>query len=497
MVAINDSQSSGASPARRRRLPVLLGAVIVVLAGLSVLFHALPTADDQPARHLIVISLDTTRADHFGCYGNTWIRTPRIDALAAESILLTDYMTVIPTTLASHTTLFTGKYPHTHGVPRNGFVVHDDNVMLAETLEQAGFHTAAFLASFALHSRFNFAQGFDHVDEAYDIRVGDLGADQNQRRAAAITDAVIDYLDRRDIPPNLFLFVHYFDPHVPYDPPPPYDTMYGETAGAIKLQDHPATAFGDPPPEIRRILYDYTGEVSYMDHHVGRLLDDLRRRGILDHALLVVTSDHGECLGDTVDRRVGHGSTVYECELRSVAMFRLPNGAQGGRRLDLPAASIDVLPTVLDYVGLTIPSDVEGDVLDLAGSEPATSARTRFAEASKPRSEESDASWFNDRKARCVRQGQFKYIQTPYRATEELYDLSADPLEQRNLLGSFTPEMVSRAAELRRQLAAWTAMQNPLPTHFDQQQRDETVRRLRALGYLVGEEEEDADGQPP
>ncbi len=113
MVGMNASPSSGtvASPPRRRRLPVLLGAVVVVLAGLSVLFHALPTTDDKPARHVIVISLDTTRADHFGCYGNTWIRTPRIDALAAESILLTDYMTVIPTTLASHTTLFTGKYP--------------------------------------------------------------------------------------------------------------------------------------------------------------------------------------------------------------------------------------------------------------------------------------------------------------------------------------------------------------------------------------------------
>ena len=494
MVAMNDSERQRSGPGR---FLALFGSLVVVLIGLSVFLHVLPQMESDGIRHVIVISLDTARADHFGCYGNTWIRTPRIDALAAESILLTDYMTVVPTTLASHTTLFTGKYPHTHGVPRNGFVLHDDNVMLAEILKESGFHTAGFLACFALHSRFNFAQGFDHVDEAYDIQVGDLGADQNQRRAAAVTDAVIDYLDRRGIPPNLFLFVHYFDPHVPYDPPPPYDTMYGETAGSVEPQDHPATAFGDPPPEIRRILYDYAGEVSYMDQHVGRLLDDLRRRGILDHAILVVTSDHGECLGDTVDRRVGHGSTVYECELRSVAMFRLPNGAQGGQRLDLPTASIDVLPTVLDYVGMKIPSDIEGEVLDLTGSELAMSARTRFAEASKPRFEESDASWFNDRKARCARQGSFKYIQTPYRSTEELYDLSLDPLEQRNLLGSYAPEMVSRAAELRRQLAAWTATQNPLPTHFDQQQRDETVRRLRALGYLVGEEEEDADGPPP
>ncbi|MBU0617058.1 MAG: sulfatase-like hydrolase/transferase, partial [Planctomycetes bacterium] len=374
---------------------------------------------------------------------------------------------------------------------------HDDNIMLAELLKDAGFHTAGFLACFALHSRFNIAQGFEHFDEEFAIQVGYHGADQNQRRAATVTDAVIEYLDRRGIPDRLFLFVHYFDPHAPYDPPPPYDTMYGDTSGAILPQGHPSLAFRDPSPEIKRFLYHYAGEVSYMDHHVVRLLDDLKRRGILDDAILVVTSDHGECLGDTVDARVGHGSTTCQAELDSVAMFRLPNASHGGTRLDLPVASIDVLPTILRQLGLPIPSGVEGEVLDLTGSGPEMSARTRFAEASKPRSEESDAGWFNNPKPRCVRQGSLKYIQTRYRDTEELYDLSTDPYERRNLLASYMPEMVSRVTELRRELTAWTASQNPLPSHFDERQRDETIARLRALGYLGGDEEDDPEGEEP
>jgi arylsulfatase A-like enzyme len=170
-------------------------------------------------------------------------------------------------------------------------------------------------------------------------------------------------------------------------------------------------------------------------------------------------------------------------------------GGSVGSRLRLP--DTDVLPTILNYLELPTLSGVEGEVLDLTKSGPETSARTRFAEASKPPSEESDAGWFNNPKPRCVRQGSFKYIQTRYRDTEELYDLSTDPYEQRNLLASHMPEMVSRAAELRREPATWTAGQNPLLSHFDKQQLDETIARLRTLGYLGGDEEGDFESQGP
>ena len=207
-----------------------------------------------PVQHVILISPDTTRLDHFGCYGNTWIRTPNMDALSAESILFTDYTTVVSTTLASHTSLFTGKFPHTHGVPRNGFMVNTDNIMVAEILKDAGFRTAGFLGSFALDSRFDFAQGFDHYDENFDILVGTGGADQNQRNAEAVTNAVIGYLEENGAGRNLFLFVHYFDPHLPYSPSPPYDTMYAEDERpyAEGPGNHPALAAGEDEPKTKQ-----------------------------------------------------------------------------------------------------------------------------------------------------------------------------------------------------------------------------------------------------
>jgi len=176
---------------------------------------------------VIFISLDTTRPDHIGCYGNDWVRTPRLDELARESILLLNYRTVVSATLPSHLSLLTGNYPHTHGVVSNGYMVNSENVMLAEILGDAGFHTAGFLGSFALESRFHFDQGFDHFDENFDIEVGTFGADQNQRSAETVNNAVFRYLEDRSVDERLFLFIHYFDPHAPHTPPPPYDTLYG------------------------------------------------------------------------------------------------------------------------------------------------------------------------------------------------------------------------------------------------------------------------------
>jgi arylsulfatase A-like enzyme len=295
--------------------------------------------------------------------------------------------------------------------------------MLAETLKAAGFHTAGFLASFALDRRFNFAQGFDHFDQEFDILATGQVLDQNQRRAQAVTDAVIAYLDQKGVPPNLFLFVHYFDPHMPYDPPPPYDTMYGRTEGAIELGEHPGLSVGYRRKGLRQYLCRYAGEVSYLDHHVGRLLDDLKRRGILDNALLVLTSDHGENLGDETSHLFDHGWTTYQSVMHAVGMIRLPDAAHGGTRLALPVASIDILPTTLRYLGLPAPPGVEGQAIDLTDPAQETLSRTRFGEATKPWDVETDRRWFNNPKARCVRDGPYKYIQTLHRVKEELYDL--------------------------------------------------------------------------
>lgn len=467
-------------------------------------------AGEEPPRHVVVITLDTTRADHMGFLGNGWIETPALDGLARESIVFEDCMVTAPSTLASHTSLFTGKYPHHHGVPQNGFMVNGENVTLAEVLSQAGFRTVGFIASFPLSKRFNFAQGFDHYDESFDLYGSTAQQNQrNQRRAREVTSDTIAYLEQQGIPERLFLFVHYFDPHAPYDAYIPYRNKYVKEPRAKPTYDL------DPLRETlmaRReeglgqaeiVAAQYAGEVSFMDLHVGRLLDFLRQREVLDRALLVVVSDHGETLADGPPLcYFDHGWCVYQNNVRAVCMVRLPHGRHGGTRVRRGISTIDLLPTVLGRLGLEVPPGVDGEALDLERPDAPLPPRVRFAEATKPRTraEEEGIGWPNSDKAQCVREGVYKYIRTPHANTEELYDLSADPNEERNLLLAPGAGDVERARAMRVKLEAWNATAAPLPSSFESSERGDTQRRLESLGYLQPRSEssgEGADGGSP
>ena len=459
-----------------------------------VAFAGCPGADDGRPRHVVVISLDTTRADQMGFYGNTKVQTPRLDRLAAESIVLDDLLSVAPSTLASHASLFTGKYPHSHGSARNGFVVNDENVTLAELLEEHGFKSAAFVGSFALDSRFNLDQGFDHYDEAFDRVRGRDPVMQNERRAASVTDAALGYLDREGVPKRLFLFAHYFDAHAPYAPPAPYDTLYDPQGGAglpvliAEQKDCPLASGGADAPAERAAL-QYAGEISYMDEHVGRLLDGLRERGVLDQALVVVTSDHGETFWEH-PYCFNHGWDTYQATLHVVGMIRLPAALHGGARLRGPVSNIDLLPTMLGLLGFDVPPGVEGHALALDPPAEPAADRVRFAQATKPWGEvERGARWTNLLKARSVRRGSYKLVQTPFAGTEELYDLTSDPAEQHDLLAERAAESERVASELRPLLESWALSARPLSSHFEG--RDETLRRLEGLGYVGGGNEEE------
>jgi arylsulfatase A-like enzyme len=438
-----------------------------------------------------MVTLDTTRADQLGFYGNPGVKTPRLDALASESIVLEDLMSVVPTTLASHVSLFTGRYPHFHGVPRNGFMVNAENLMLAEVLRREGFVTAGFTGSFALDSRCNFAQGFEHYDERFDRHADLEGRTQNERSAESVTTAVLDWLDSTELPERLFLFVHFFDPHAPYEAPPPFDTLY-DPSGREGLPPQQNVGrdgivrVGTKNEIADRLARQYAAEVSYMDHNIGRLLDGLRQRDILTDALLVVTSDHGENFwehGAVFD----HGWSTFQTTMRSVGILRLPGERGAGRRIEGPLATIDILPTVLTHLGIPVPEGIDGEAIGLEAPWP-TPQRPVFGQATKPWHEvETDPRWTNMNKARCIRQGRHKLVQVPYAQIEALYDLQADPLEQNNLLAAGGSEVQGLAAELRRRLEAWAATADPLPSRFEPSQLEETVKRLKALGYLGGE----------
>lgn len=473
----------------------VLGLVLIVAIPLAGLTSCAGGGTDAvgPPRHVVLISLDTTRADQLGLYGNPTVKTPRLDRLAAQSVVLDDFMTVVPTTLSAHVSLFTGKYPHTHGTPRNGFLVNEQNVMLPEILGEHGFVTAGFAGSFALEGRFNFAQGFEHYDEAFERFAGQDGRLQNERTAESVTQAVVDYLDQRGVPERLFLFVHYFDPHAPYEAPPPYDTMY-DPSGREGLPDwktvrHQGLVKPGSKDEVAdRLARQYAAEISYMDHHLGRLLDELRERGILDDALLVVTSDHGENFwehGAVFD----HGWSTYQTTMRGVGIIRMPRAALAGTRIGGIAANIDIMPTVLGLLGIPVPDGIDGERIDLMRVAGRPLDRVRFGQAAKPWQEvETDPRWTNMTKTRCVRSGKYKLVQVPYAGHEELYDLEADPVEQVNLLASADAETEATARRLRDRLEAWAASARPLPSRFDPSQREETIERLRALGYLGGDD---------
>jgi arylsulfatase A-like enzyme len=469
---------------------VSLGLIIIAIA-VGIFFWV---QGRMPVRHVIFISMDTTRADHFGCYGNTWIHTPAVDSLAKESLLFTNYYTVTPVTLASHTSLFTGKYPINHGVPANGYMVNKKNKMLAEILKEKGFQTIGFIGAFPLSKWFDFHQGFDYYNERFEKNLKDENVSHHQRSAQQVTDSVINYFNKNGFPDRLFLFVHYFDPHNPYDPPMKYKKMYkhpyreyneiidcrgrqsqaNETSGAGAA----AAAAG----QKKKARY-YAGEISYMDAQIGRLFAYLRTKKILDHSIVILTSDHGENL--FWDRNpFSHGWDTYQGDIKAVCIIRTPGTLNNPQKVEQLVTNIDILPSLLKYLKLPIPGDIDGQAFDLNSSHWTPLQVERFIESSKPAERVNNRQWRNGNNARCIIADGFKYIQTPYLKTEEFYHLAADPFEIHNMIDSKEVDTRKRIRTMKRKLQKWILSARPMKSKFQEDQKKETIERLRSLGYL-------------
>jgi arylsulfatase A-like enzyme len=430
----------------------------------------------------------------------------------------------------------TGLYPHTHGVPRNGFVLSPDNLMLAEILKRNGFRTAAFLGSFTLDRRFGFDRGFDEFNAEFDTVADMRTHDQDQRRAASVTDAALRWIDAARREPT-FLFVHYFDAHAPYEPPPPFDRSYTradgpKAAGPAEIdpavREHQKHAIGaelgqerviqdgltrdlatrDPGPatELDRDLEAlYDGEISYVDRELGRLLDGLAQRGWLEGSLVIVTSDHGETFAEHGDAW-NHGLWVYETTVHVPLIVRRSDRI-ASREVATPVSNVDVLPTVLGLLGIQLPGVLAGGLagaLDGVDLSPAldggaVSRGPVFSEATQPPAVEKGVAWKNERKPKCVRDGRWKYIRAPYLELDQLFDLETDPGERNNLLVLPESDTASAAAreiapKLRSTLDGWSRSAHPRPSRFDPSQMQDTLQRLRGLGYPG--DEDGAGGEP-
>ncbi|MEE8523905.1 MAG: sulfatase-like hydrolase/transferase [Thermoanaerobaculia bacterium] len=306
---------------------ILAGALLAACGG----------QDDR--LNVLLITLDTTRADHLGCYGHDAIETPAIDRLAAEGTLYERCYTPVPITLPSHLSILTGTYPVYHGVHENaGFYVAEELTTLAEILERRGYATAAFVGAYPLDSQTGLDHGFDLYDDNYPSSLEEgkhpgLRGFFDERPAAEVARPAMAWIDQRNGEP-FFLWTHFFDPHQPQIPPPPYRERYADA------------------------LYD--GEIASVDEAVGRILARLEERGLLDRTLIVLTADHGESLGDHGE--LTHALLLYSSTVRVPLIVRDPR-QPSPRRVTVPVTTVDILPTILDRLGLEIPAAVQGRLL--------------------------------------------------------------------------------------------------------------------------------------
>ena len=313
-------------------MPPLRRILGAIFAAVVALVHAGCGSATAP-RSVVIVTLDTTRADALGCYGGPPSLTPAIDALARDSVLYERAYTTTPLTLPSHASLMTGLYPIRHAVRDNGRnPLPDAATTLAERATRRGLATAAVVASAVLDPVQGLAQGFAHYDRVRRPSASTTTAHYAERDADAVLAGVRRWLDERDPTEPFLLWVHFFDPHFPYEAP----AQFQKRASGI----------------------DYHGEVAYVDRAVGDLVEELRARALLGETLVVLTADHGEGLGDHGEE--SHGTLCYDTTMRVPLLVRYPDGTRAGERSREIVSLVDVYPTVLDALALGPPGDVDG-----------------------------------------------------------------------------------------------------------------------------------------
>ncbi|MBV8201974.1 MAG: sulfatase-like hydrolase/transferase, partial [Acidobacteria bacterium] len=430
--------SARAARPRPAALAALLAAALL-LAGCG--------RRQQP--NLLLITLDTTRADHLGCYGFALARTPVIDRLAASGVRCADAVTAAPITLPSHATILTGLYPPAHGVRDNGtFALGDDAVTLAERLHRAGYRTQAIVSALVLNRRYNLGQGFEGYDDDLWSETRPalflIRSRPGPKTAARAVRWLQDWARERPRRP-FFLWMHLFDAHQPY------------TAPAAERVLSPSV---------------YDAEIAVLDRAVGQVLDELRRQDRLDDTLVVLTADHGESLGEHGERT--HALFIYDATVRVPLILRYPRRLPRGEVYAGPVRTVDVVPTVLAALGLPGGGETQGkDLLRALRGEVPPPELPQYCESLLSQ------VGFGMSPLYGVRRAGWKWIRAP---RPEVYDLRRDPGELANLY----PREARRGAALDRDLAAILADSRRRALQPQKAPMDgETARSLRALGYLA------------
>jgi len=411
----------------------------------------------------VLITLDTTRADHLGCYGHSGGATPQLDALAVRGVRFSHAYTPVPMTLPAHATILTGLYPPGHRVRTNGeFRLAGEYRTAAEILGERGYQTAAFVASFVLDARFGLKQGFETYDFTAERAPSSNSEGHPERSARSVTEAALRWLRARASDRPFFLWVHYFDPHAPYTPPAEYASRFP----------------GDP----------YLAEIAAVDAEIGRLLRGLEEVGKASRSLVVAVGDHGESRGEHDE--LFHAATIYQGAVRVPFIVSAPGAvAQGAIVDDTTVSLVDVLPTVLDLLGMTEPdaaAAADGRSLcePSAGPERMVYLETMDTYLTRGWAPLFGACRVADKLIRAPR--------------PEYFDLGADPKEQNNLLAG-TADLPLAARELDRFLDQRLAG-TPNPQEVADAalpMDDETRANLEALGYLTDDQPQTTISEAP
>ncbi len=428
--------------------------------------------------NVLVITLDTTRADHIGAYGYRAAQTPNLDRLAKEGILFRNCYAHVPLTLPSHSALFTGRYPIANNVRNNGnYFLPASETTLAEVLRGRGYDTRAVIAAFVLLSKFGVNQGFAVYDDSLDTHEM-IRNYKSEIPAEMVHEKFSAWLGQNPGKPFLY-WLHFYDPHTPYRPPQEYAKRF--------------------PPGPKGL---YDGEIAYTDHWLGRVIESLRDRGVLEHTLVVIAGDHGEGFGEHQEQ--GHGIFCYDETLRVPLIFYAPGLLGGPRRVNERVGLVDVMPSVLGLLGAEAPPATQGrSFVALLEGRSEKEERTYYFESLYGREE------MNWAPLTGLLHRNYKYISLP---DPELYDLGADRAEKQNLflrknilardmdkrLARFVAEHSQKSGDTRRELSAGdkeqlqalgyiSAFSSQAATTLDPKKGVLIDARLREISQLIGQ----------
>jgi arylsulfatase A-like enzyme/Tfp pilus assembly protein PilF len=445
--------------AKNNKSPIKI--ILLISFSLVVILGIFFTVGKKMSRkNLLLITLDTVRADRLRCYGYKDISTPNMDFLAANGVLFENAISPAPLTLPAHTTVLTGLYPTVHGIRDNTtYMLSDKAITLAEILSDNGYKTAAVIGAFVLDSSYGLDQGFQYYDDKLPSPVtnyskvlapGERSRIQmkeiSERPASTVTRSAISWL-RENSGENFFLWVHYYDPHFPYNPPPPFTTKY---------LDNP-----------------YDGEIAFVDKNIGSLFNELRKKGIFDRTLIVLAGDHGEGLGEHEEPT--HSIFIYDTTIRVPLIMGYPGRIPAGIRINPVVSLVDVVPTVLDLLEIESTAEFNGkNLLELVEGS-SDEERFIYSESMFPYL---NYGWS---KVMSLRGSRWKYIKAP---RPELYDMVSDPSELNNLVHSEK----ETAERLEATLSSIITETNSLDTNLAESASLSTQdrERLLALGYLAG-----------